>query len=198
MPSYPNPYGPANSIGAGLQNITNALFKASDYELGNRRIARQSEEQAAERAAHAEQRKAEMRKIDSETVAQNLFNSARSPEALAQYGANAARIPLDVYNNATDYLAGNTEGPLAARGYSQQEMGAAQIGNLLSQHFAADKSPNPEQFAKAAGINRANNYRDMMMNGLISADAFGDAQAAYEGKASHAMACQTAFSSATR
>lgn len=194
MPLYPNPYGPANQIGAGLQNIARSIFKASDYELDNRRIARQTEEQAAERLAHAQERQARMGLLNAQTAEQEQQNAARTPEALAQYGADAAGLSRQVYDNINTLPPSEFAGPYEAYNYSPQQFEAARIGKQLAAHFAANNEPNPEQFAKASGINQVNNDRARVVAGQLGADIFGDSVAAAEGKPRYGLESGIQFS----
>jgi hypothetical protein len=190
MPLYPNPYQPKEALGAGLQNIAAGIFNAGKIELAGQYARRQTEEQAAERLAHAQEREARMKLLNSQATEQELRNSGLTPEALSEYAADSVNMPADLYNRIMATPPGHfdlDQGPAPGLQFSDADIGKARRGRSLASYFLQNQNPNPEQFAKAAGVYQTNDFKDQAMRGLISADAFGDVQAAAEGKPRYGM-----------
>lgn len=185
MPAYPNPYGPATAIGSGLSNISNAIFSAGRMGAMGRYGRMRTEAQDAEDQAQAQVHAARMRLLDEQTLEQKQQNATRSPEALAQYGADSANLPAHIYNGIVgmpDHHFDLEQGPSPALRYSDDDMQAARIGRQLASAFAANNAPNPEQFMKAGTQGDMRRDRSRVIAGDLSGDTLGDAQAGFEGK----------------
>lgn len=190
MPSYPNQYGPANQIGAGLQNIARSIFQAGDYELDNRRIARQTDEQAALREAQAKLNDAHTQVYQQQAKEQELRNAGLTPEALSQHAADSVNMPAQLYNqivSTPDHHFDQDLGPAPGARFAPADVANARRGRSMASYFLQNQNPNPEQFAKAGEIQQRSGYLDDVMKGLTNADAFGDAVAAAEGKPRYNM-----------
>jgi hypothetical protein len=185
MPSYPNPYQPKEAIGAGLQNIAEGIFNAGKINLAGSYMRRQTDEQAAERLAHAQERDARMKLLNSQATEQELRNSGLTPDALSQHAADSVNMPAQLYNRIMSMPPEHFDqdlGPAPGLQFSDEDLGRAHRGRNMASYFLQNQNPNPKQFADAASVYQTNDLKDQVLKGLISADAFGDVQAATEGK----------------
>ncbi|SFW19111.1 hypothetical protein [Nitrosovibrio sp. Nv17] len=191
MPSYPNPYAYTNAnIGAGLKSIADGIFNAgmmnARARIDDHTMARMQANQQSLDAV----RDAQIGKLESETDLNRQRHAMRSPEALDRYAQDASGLPAQIYQGIKALRPQDFDadlGPSPAMRYSDDQMSAAQIGGLLSQHFGASKEPNPQVFAQAQRILQGNAQLPCILAGDVSADEIGDALFAIAGKPRYGM-----------
>jgi hypothetical protein len=189
MPSLPNPYGPATQIGAGLSNITDAIFNMGRAGMMGRYGRQRSAAQDAEDLARAELHKENVAKVRAETLALTQANQATSPENLNQFAAGISGLDLNTFQRANELNTGGMPaGPIPEYGLVRPgHQDDAALGRAAAIKLQADPKTNLSEISKALYEQRRMQNYNKAMDGQLPVDTFGNVTAASEGKQRYEM-----------
>lgn len=192
MPTYPSPYGPLTEVNSALNNIGKGLWSIG---LGNIRAGMMGQHSAAleaQRAAQATANQAQARYFLAGAKDRELQAAGRTPEAIAEYGADMSDMAPAIYNaalNPSSTIANPEAGPAIPEGMVSKARGGRALGAMLRM----SDNPNPELFMKAKAEADLNELGRKMFAGEITPDQMANYKRAILGKPSYDITGDTLY-----